>query len=167
MTTRAGLDAIGASAAHDKGGAGRGVTVGNVRPRREPGPSGPDGPEYRFVSGYVGYEDVHDTRSGHGSLVAGVIAARRDGSGMRGVAYEAGLASWKLEFGSSFDEAFWESYAAGLEWLADNEVFIVNHSWGSTRFPAVSAELVPEVFVSAAGDYAEAGRRAGMGHRHK
>ena len=153
---QAGLDAVKATAAHDRGGTGRGVIVGMFdlgANLDHPDLTG----QYRFVSGYAGYEDVHDTRSGHGSLVAGVIAARRDGSGMRGVAYEAGLASWKLEFGSSFDEAFWESYAAGLEWLADNEVFIVNHSWGSTRFPAVSAELVPEVFVSAAGDYAEAG----------
>ena len=89
------LDKVRAGAAHLRGIAGRGVTIGvldtgiDVRHREFAG---------RLLPGFnavTGSMDVSD-RSGHGTHVAGIAGAGRDGRGMAGVAYEVSLLPVKV-----------------------------------------------------------------------
>ena len=80
----------------------------------------------------------------HGTAVAGVIAARRDGQGMHGVAYNANLVS--VGVGLSFDEtAAGIASAAGLTRTYGDfhsnpaaSSHIVNMSRGASNIPSVS-----------------------------
>ncbi|NYZ13323.1 autotransporter domain-containing protein [Azospirillum sp. RWY-5-1] len=84
-----GLELIGAGVAHTRGITGRGVIVGVVD-------SGTAATHPEFAGAIrslhmagAGVSD-QDT-NGHGSHVAGIILARRDGAGIEGVAYNASL----------------------------------------------------------------------------
>ena len=68
----------------------------------------------------MGIEDAH----GHGSHVAGTIGANRDGNGMVGVAFDSDLYIAKNTH-SGYGGGYWEG---ALEWLASNEVDVVNIS---------------------------------------
>lgn len=65
----------------------------------------------------------------HGTMVAGLIAAERNGSGMHGVASQAKLISIRL---TDDDGTYYanSAYVAGLKHAADNGVQVVNGSFG-------------------------------------
>ena len=128
-----GLRLINASAIYARGGAGKGVTVGMF----DSGAS-PDHPEltdkYVFTDGLSGVSPTDS--EGHGTHVAGIIAAKRDGSGMHGVAYDAEIASFGMEF---YDLDFDREIARGTDWMRRKGVYIVNNSWGHTPERLVTA----------------------------
>ncbi len=81
-----------------------------------------------FTGSEVGYED----EAGHGTLVAGVIAAKKKRGGIIGIAPEA-----KLYVGKVIREQMTggkiEDLSAGLKWAVENEVHVINISVGSRK----------------------------------
>ena len=71
---------------------------------------------------------------GHGTHVAGIIAARKNGIGMHGVAYDAQIVSFKLPFGDDDESIFNSHWSEGLYQLESRGVKIVNNSWGLNCF---------------------------------
>ena len=125
-----GLGLIKASSMYARGGTGKGVTVGML----DSGAT-PKHPEltrkYVVVDSFnedINPQDTDLGARGHGTHVAGIIAARKDDSGMHGVAYEATLASYALEFDKNDDVVDFELGKATDE-LREFGVRIVNNSW--------------------------------------
>lgn len=123
------LDAINAAARYAAGASGAGVLVGVFD-------TGVDTTHTELAAGFqqeysfnyrTGDTDIDDS-DGHGTHVTGIIAARRDGAGMHGVAPEADFASYAI-FGSldgySLDEALENAYYRFIE--AGGRV--TNHSY--------------------------------------
>lgn len=110
--------------------------------------------------GFV-YED-------HGTHVAGTIGANRDGTGMHGVAFGAGIAAATV-FGDTYEE--WRldpdgyyrprplyrtdpddpATASMFRQMREQGVRVVNHSWGPTRRNADVAELDAHYAATGAG----------------
>ena len=97
---------------------------------------------YDFANSASGYD--HD-ENGHGTHVASIIAADRDSLGMRGVAYDSILYSYKLDNdgdggleGLTTDAAV----AALFNQHATDQIRVSNNSWGSgaTSVTDVSAQ---------------------------
>lgn len=125
-----GIGLVKASSMYARGGTGKGVTVGLL----DTGAT-PDHPElagkYVIVDGFEGLDpiDTNPEFGGHGTFVAGIMAARKDDAGMHGVAHEARLASYSLEFDENDDVVDFELGKATDE-LREAGVRIVNNSWG-------------------------------------
>lgn len=120
-----GLAGIKAGAAYDLGITGAGIRIGivdtGINPLHEAFASA-------IAAGYnfrTGSEQLDDTGINHGSHVAGVAAARRDGSGMMGVAYGADLVVAATDMSST-------QLAAGITFAVSNGARIINNSWGYT-----------------------------------
>jgi subtilase-type serine protease len=135
-----GLEMIGVEAAWNAGLTGQGVLVGVTDTGLELGAA--LHPE--FIANYSGlffdgYGDVMTDTEGHGTHVAGIIAAARDGEGMVGVAYNASLVPLRLlngptpVFGSDQEALAFEAGVTSsvLNYGLDNGVRIFNASWGS------------------------------------
>lgn len=129
-----GLSAIGAASAYGRGFTGYGQAVSVVD-------SGLDisHPEFagRILAGGWDYQadaPVSSDPHGHGSHVAGIIAANRDGTGMHGVAFNAGILPFRIlaadgtVSGALSDQALPDIMLRA----AANGSRIINHSWGSS-----------------------------------
>jgi subtilisin family serine protease len=81
-----------------------------------------------FTNSEVGYED----ESGHGTLVAGVIAAKKKRDGVTGLAPEAELYIGKI-IREQLPGGKVEDLAAGLEWAVEKGVHLINLSVGSRK----------------------------------
>ena len=117
------LDIINASQAYDLGYTGLGQTVGVLD-----SPVRVDHPEL------AGKADTIDVAADweaitHGSHVTGIIAAKRDGIGMHGVAFDADIWAGAVLDRPNEDDLDLESYFA-----SHPEVRIFNNSWGSSTF---------------------------------
>ena len=125
-----GLGLIKASSMYARGGTGKGVTVGLLDSGATPDHPGLAG-KYVVVDSFEGVDpmDTNTEFGGHGTHVAGIIAARKNDSEMHGVAYEATLASYALEFDNNDDVVDFELGKATDE-LTARGVRIVNNSWG-------------------------------------
>jgi subtilase-type serine protease len=123
-----GLGSVKASGAYAKGYTGAGVTIGIVD-------TGIATDHSEFTSKYkFGYDYVNNTLTpsdphGHGSHVAGIAAAARDGVGMHGVAYGASLANGR-GLNSSGNGSITNLLKA-INYLADGGSRVINNSWGS------------------------------------
>ena len=117
------LDIINASQAYALGYTGLGQTVGVLD-----SPVRVDHPEL------AGKADTIDVAADweeitHGSHVTGIIAAKRDGIGMHGVAFDADIWAGAVLDRPNEDDLDLESYFA-----SHPEVRIFNNSWGSSTF---------------------------------
>ena len=87
---------------------------------------------YDFAGSDSGY---NDDENGHGTHVASIISGERDGSGMRGVAYDATLYSYKLDNdgdgGLEGIETDAKVAAVYNKHVTDN-IKVSNNSWGSS-----------------------------------
>ncbi len=152
-------------AMHERGGTGRGETVGifdsgvtdhaDLRGQyaarcamglcNGTGGSDDDG---RPALDRSDHSPLHDTDH-HGTVVHGIVAARRNGEGVYGVAYEARIASWgntapvPWDDGTCVDCGFgarnhgWggvfdRQTARGVDWMRTLGVGASNFSWGRT-----------------------------------
>ena len=83
------------------------------------------------------------TADTHGTTVMGVIGADRNGTGIVGVAYDAGVAGFRIGYGSSgapsqIADAFNHAYSKGMD--------IINNSW--TYQPAYSDNFYASAFAA-------------------
>jgi Subtilase family len=130
----AGLDVLGASSAYAAGGTGDGILVGVIDTGIDV-----DHPEFAgvidsdstdIVTGNALFLDDED---GHGTAVAGVIAARRNHALAHGVAFDADLlvvradASGSCAMGCVFDQA---DVAAATDYAVDHGARVLNYSLG-------------------------------------
>lgn len=128
-----GMVRIGEGAAHAAEAFGTGVKVAIID-------SGIDYNHPEFAGIYIGGKDFVNGDmdpmdiDGHGTHVAGTVAALRNGSGVVGAAPSVQLYALKaLEGGSgNFGDII-----AALQWCADNEIKVTNNSYGSSSDPGV------------------------------
>ena len=103
---------------------------------------------YDFASSSTGYDN---DENGHGTHVASIIAGERDGSGMRGVAYDATLYSYKTDNdGDSGLEALSSDtqIAAVFNRHVTDGINVSNNSWGgSTAVNSLTTTYVTTVLA--------------------
>jgi subtilisin len=93
---------------------------------------------------------------GHGTHVAGIIAARDNGVGVIGVAPEATLYAVKVL--DATGSGLWSAVANGIVWATRNNIDVINMSLGGTSFSQAVADAVSAasnagvLVVSAAGN---------------
>jgi subtilisin family serine protease len=131
-----GMKRIGEGVAHVAGAFGAGVKVAIID-------SGIDynHPEFKgiyikgedFVNGDLDPMDI----DGHGTHVAGTIAALRNGVGVVGAAPGVQLYALKVLEGGTGD---FSDVIAALEWCVTNDIDITNNSYGSSSDPGVQVK---------------------------
>ena len=172
-----GLDIIKAGAMHERGGTGDGIVVAlfDSGSGTHPELSG----KYVYESkvdidcktvepGQTCTPQVIDAADelGHGTFLAGLIVAPRDGEGIVGVAYEAKLASVAISTGD-LTEGQYASWLAGLvpqiDKMIDLGVLVTNNSWGTPLVvvrpgPGLSPSRVRELMpIDKYQEYVDAG----------
>ncbi|MHC4215982.1 MAG: S8 family peptidase, partial [Planctomycetota bacterium] len=161
-----GVKRIGAGDAHDAGNKGSGIKVAVID-------SGVDTSHPDLAGNYVGgYDFVNDDDDpmddyGHGTHVAGTIAAEDNGVGAVGVAPEADL--YALKVLSSSGSGYYSDVIAALQWAVDNDIEVTNNSYGSSGSPGTTvkaafdnAEAAGVLNVCAAGN---SGNSSGIGDK--
>ncbi|MBI2848693.1 MAG: S8 family serine peptidase [Chloroflexi bacterium] len=139
-----GTKRIGAGIVHDSGNRGAGARIAIID-------SGVDynhpdlKPNYKGGRDFVNNDSDPMDDNGHGTHVAGTIAARDDGIGVVGVAPEAQIYALKVldaTGGGSFSDVI-----AALQWAVDNNMHVTNNSYGSSGDPG---PIVKAAFDNAA-----------------
>ena len=128
---QSGLDDIGAAAAYDKGYAGFSVKTGVVD-------TGVDSTHSQLSSVRDGY-DFHGNSGGlsdpdgHGTHVASLMAAKRDGVSMHGVAPHADVRAYRIfDHNGSFGGKSGGQIVPTLVTRAiDHDIMVLNNSWAS------------------------------------
>ena len=82
---------------------------------------------YNFV--YDNNDPYDDSRYGHGTHVAGIIAARDNGTGVVGVAPEASIYALKVLNGGMM--GLTSDIFAAIEWARTNKMNVINMSFGA------------------------------------
>ena len=165
-----GLQKINAKSAWDAGYTGNGVVVAVVDTPidcQHPDLSG------QCVTGYdpelgteiapdADYEDPLNPNDDHGTHVAGTIAAKKDGQGVVGLAYNAKIMSIVIFKGtpdhSDYDYGGDEYVANGIIWAVDHGAKVLSNSWGGGGYSYTLKEAIDyalksgAVFVAAAGN---------------
>ncbi|MHA1571817.1 MAG: S8 family peptidase, partial [Alphaproteobacteria bacterium] len=157
-----GLSALNASDAYGRGLTGAGVIVAvvdtglDINHSEFLGRVAPGG--FNFLNNNTDVTDLN----GHGTHVAGIIAANKDGAGMHGLAYGASLLAVQIGDATSFLSTS-AGLAAATDYAVTSGAFVLNNSWGilGTR---VTELTTPEIF-SAIGPEIEAYRRAAAADR--
>jgi len=127
-----GVKRIGSGFVHDSGNRGDGVKVAIVD-------TGIDYTHPDLDGNYVGGFDFVNADGdpmddhGHGTHVAGTVAAADDGAGVVGAAPKALLYGVKVL--NSMGSGSWSGIIAGIEWAADNGVQVTNNSYGGSTDP--------------------------------
>ena len=124
-----GIDRIDADVVHTDGNKGLGVKVAVIDSGIATHPD-------LIVAG--GYDFVNDDTdptddNGHGTHVAGTVAAKDNGIGVIGVAPDAELYALKV-LGPSGSGSFSDVIAA-VQWAVDNGIDVTNNSYGSSANP--------------------------------
>jgi subtilisin family serine protease len=148
-----GLAVIHASTLYARGGTGQGVAVALVDSGLNSSLPAFQGrvrdPGFDYVENKVGTFD----RIGHGTQMAGILAANKDDHGMHGVAFNAQLIPFR--FGDDNEPFFFDSEIA-QSWQAgfDKGARILNNSWANA-IPATEInearynQVMPESLVTA------------------
>jgi len=137
-----GVKRIGAGTVHDGGNKGAGVKVAIID-------SGIDYTHPDLDDNYAGgYDFVNSDTDpmdddGHGTHVAGTIAAEDNEVGVVGVAPEASIYALKVLEGGTGD---YSDVIAAIQWAVDNGIQVTNNSYGSSSDPG---ELVKAAFDTA------------------
>ncbi len=122
-----GVQHIGSEVAHSQGITGKGVKIAVIDSGIDYGNEELDG---NYQGGYDFVHDDNDPRddsySSHGTHVAGVIAAEKNGIGVVGVAPEASL--YALKVLTSFGSGLTSDTVAAIQWAVDNNMDIINIS---------------------------------------
>lgn len=139
-----GVKRIGAGTVHDAGNKGARVRIAVLD-------TGIDYNHPDLRANFAGGRDFVNNDSdplddnGHGTHVAGIIAARDDGAGVVGVAPEAQIYALKIMDANGSGDS--SSIIAALEWAVDNRIQVTNNSYGTALDPG---ELAKAAFDQAA-----------------
>ena len=138
------FDLIHAADAYAQGYTGKGVTVGvtdvSIVNFTHPEFAGKDNNTVVHDALNGDYGNLTWANLNHATHVAGIVAANKDGAGMHGVAYDAGIASSSAAalYGpvNSPDESPAFSLAISMYdyYLANPDIKIINNSWGFNAF---------------------------------
>jgi len=154
-----GVKRIGAGSVHDSGNKGLGVKVAIIDSGIDY--NHPD-LDANFDPALLGYDFVNSDAYpmddyGHGTHVAGTVAAEDNDVGVVGVAPEAALYALKVLNEDGFGN--WSDIIAAVQWCVVNEMQVANLSLGSSRDPGGTvkaafdnAEAAGVVIVAAAGN---------------
>ena len=155
-----GVSHIGSNALHDRNIRGAGVKIAVLDTGIDYNHPDLDG---NFVAGdnFISIDpDNHDpyddSWNSHGTHVAGIIAAERNGEGVVGVAPEASIYAIKVLDGAGFGTL--SSLIAGIEWAVANEMDLANMSievgmdFASLEQACAAAEEAGLLIVAAAGN---------------
>ena len=137
------FDLINAADAYAQGYTGKGVTVGVtdiVANFKHPEFAGKENNVIVYDPMNGNYGSLSFQNLAHGTHVSGIIAANKDGYGMHGVAYDAGIASSSLAQYyfpvQSIDET--PSYIPSEKiydyYLTNPDIKIINNSWGAPLY---------------------------------
>ena len=126
---------IKASAAWNRGYTGAGVTIAIFDSGIDVGDNQFAGrisktPGYDAITGKVG---VTTDDMWHGTFVAGIIAADRDGTGMVGVAYGAQLLPIRIVNSNGYITLSDSQLAAGINYATAAGAKVFNNSWNSSQ----------------------------------
>ena len=143
-----GVKRIGAGTVHGGGNKGTGVKVAVID-------SGIDYTHSDLGANFAGgYDFVNgDTDpmddNGHGTHVAGTVAALKNSEGVVGAGPEASL--YALKVLSSSGSGSWSDVIAALDWAAQNAIQVTNNSYGSGSNPGGVVEAAFDAAADAAG----------------
>jgi len=143
-----GVKRIGAGIVHDAVNKGAGVKVAIIDSGIDYTHPDLDG---NYVSGYDFVNSDTDPMddNGHGTHVAGTVAAEDNGTGVVGVAPEAELYALKvLGPGGS---GLYSGVIAALQWAVDNGIQVTNNSYGSPGDPGTIVKAAFDNAYAAAG----------------
>ena len=125
-------DAVGADAAHAQGLHGKGVRVAVLD-------SGLDLYSEIEPAGVVDLVETEnangDDMTGHGTAVAGILAAPCDGSGIVGIADAADV--YIVRVLDAHNEAPLSRILRALDWCIEQDMDVVNMSFGTTQYSAL------------------------------
>ena len=143
------LAMINAQAAYDRGYTGAGVVVGVVDTGMQMDHPDLIGQLSLFsLDGILDGAVTYDL-NGHGTHVAGTIAAARNGFGTHGVAYDARLAPLRLLWDNGFAPDDQMIVANLYNYALDNGVRLFSNSWGAGEIvPASIEDLIGVNIVS-------------------
>jgi minor extracellular protease Epr len=105
---------------------------------------------------YTGYTTSYSDDNGHGTHVAGIIAARNNGIGTVGMAPDASLFAVKVLDGAG--SGYLSDVVAGIDWSISNKMDIVNLSLGTSTDSSALKQIVDKAYnngiilVAAAGN---------------
>jgi len=145
-----GVKRIGAGFVHDSENKGAGVNVAIID-------SGVDYNHEDLDANFdlilLGYDFVNNDTDpmddyGHGTHVAGTVAAEDNESGVVGVAPDASL--YALKVLDSSGSGYYSDVIAALQWCVDNGIQVTNNSYGSSGDPG---ETVKDAFDNAYYNY--------------
>jgi subtilisin len=114
-------------------------------------------PNYRGGYDFVNNDSDPWDDHGHGTHVAGTIAAVRDGSGVVGVAPDVQLYALKVLNADGFGSASW--FIAAIDWAAKNGIQVTNNSYGGTSPSAVFEQALANAAAGGMVHVASAGNR--------
>ncbi len=156
-----GVDRIDAEVVHAVGNYGTGIKVAIID-------TGIDSnhPDVTVVGGatFVAGTTTWEDDNGHGTHVAGTVAALANGTGVIGVAPSASLYAVKVL--NSGGSGYWSDIVAGIDWATANGMQVINMSLGGSTGTTTlqqacdNAYAAGVVFVAAAGN---SGNSAGTG----
>lgn len=132
-----GVKRIGAGTVHDGGNRGAGVKIAIID-------SGVNYNHADLNANYAGgYDFVNSDNdpmddNGHGTHVAGTVAARDNDVGVVGVAPEASIYALKV-LGASGSGSY-SAVIAALQWSVDNGIQVTNNSYGSSGDPGTTTK---------------------------
>ncbi|MDF2821456.1 MAG: peptidase in kexin sedolisin, partial [Clostridiales bacterium] len=87
----------------------------------------------------------YDDDNGHGTALAGIIGARKNGEGIVGIAPDAELYAVKVL--DSTGSGYYSDVIKGLEWCIENRIDIVLMSFGADAYSGILHETIQKAYL--------------------
>ncbi len=148
FSAQEGLALVNASLAYDRNFTGKNIVVAVIDTGLDV-----DHAEFQGQIAGGGFDFVEGTTTmtdpfGHGTLVSGIIAARKDDTGMHGVAFDAKLLPLRIFDDNGVFAVSNAELAAAFDRAVANGAAVVNNSWGTAvDITSVSRQNIIDFFV--------------------
>ena len=114
-------------------------------------------PNYRGGYDFVNNDAAPWDDNGHGTHVAGTIAAARDDAGVVGVAPDVDLYAVKVLGADGY--GYVSTFISGIDWAVRNSIQVTNHSYGGVARSAIFEEALANAAARGMVHTASAGNR--------